>query len=243
MIHRDVIMLQVFEDPEALSKGAAALFAELAQRAVQDRGRFGVSLAGGNTPKRVYELLAQEPHRTQVPWDRVHVFWGDERCVPSDDPRSNARMAGLALLDHVPIPAAQIHPVNGAIDPAKAARQYEAELGAFFAGQPPRFDLILLGLGENGHTASLFPSTPVLHEKDRWVKEVYVAEQSMYRVTMTAPLINQAALIAFVLAGAGKAEVLRQVREGPRQPEDLPAQLIVPDGGELRWLVDRAAAP
>lgn len=235
-------MIEIFADPESLSQGAATLFAEVARRNVTARGRFSVSLAGGTTPKRVYEILAQPPHREGVPWDRVHFFWGDERYVPPDDPRSNARMAKEALLDHVPVKPEHVHTVPFAATPREAAEQYEATLRQFFGGKEPRFDLVLLGLGENGHTASLFPHTPVLNERKRWVAEVYVQENDLWRVTMTAPLLNDAALTAFLVTGANKAEVLREVLKGPLDFGRLPAQLIKPAHGDLRWLVDRAAA-
>jgi 6-phosphogluconolactonase len=235
-------MIKVYADLEALSQAAAALVVKQADLAVAARGRFSLALSGGNTPRRTYELLAQPPWVAQAPWERMHIFWGDERCVPLDDPRSNARLARRAWLDHVPIPELQIHPLNCAQAPAAAARQYEAELREFFAGQPPRLDLVLLGLGENGHTASLFPGTPVLQEKARWAAAVYVAQQDLYRVTLTAPLINQAAMVAFLVAGDSKAGVLRQVLQGPWDKECLPAQLIQPQTGELLWLADRKAA-
>ncbi len=235
-------MIQVYPDLESLSRAAAALLVDQANLAVAARGRFSVALSGGATPRRTYELLAAPPLKDQAPWDRVHVFWGDERCVPPDDPRSNARMAKEAWLDRVPIPPGQIHPLNCADDPAAAARQYEAKLREFFAGQPPRLDLVLLGLGPDGHTASLFPGTPVLEEQERWAAAVYVAEGDLYRVTLTAPLINQAARVAFLVAGGAKAEVLREVLHGPRDPARLPAQLIRPQNGELLWLADRQAA-
>ena len=235
-------MIQVYPDLESLSRAAAALLVTQANLAVADRGRFSVALAGGNTPRRTYELLATSPFSDQAPWDRVHVFWGDERCVPLTDPRSNARLAQEAWLDRVPIPADQIHPLNCAPDPAAAARQYEAELRKFFAGQPPRLDLVLLGLGDDGHTASLFPGAPVLKEGERWAAEVYLAEPGLNRVTLTAPLINQAAVVAFLVAGRAKAGALRAVLHGPRDPVRLPAQLIQPHHGALLWLTDQEAA-
>ena len=235
-------MIEVYPDLESLSRAAAALLVEQANLAVAARGRFSVALAGGATPRRTYELLAAPPLVNQAPWDRVHVFWGDERCVPGNDPRSNARLAQAAWLDRVPIPAAQIHPINCASDPATAARQYEAKLREFFAGQPPILDLVFLGLGEDGHTASLFPGTAVLQEKERWAVAVLPAGADLYRITLTAPLINQAAMVAFLVAGGGKAGVLREVLHGPRDPARLPAQLIQPHDGELLWLVDLAAA-
>jgi 6-phosphogluconolactonase len=235
-------MIEVYPDLESLSRAAAVLLVEQANLAVAARGRFSVALAGGATPRRTYELLAAAPLKDQAPWDRLHVFWGDERCVPGNDSRSNARLARAAWLDRVPIPTGQIHPMNCAADPAAAARQYEAQLREFFAGQPPRLDLVLLGLGDDGHTASLFPGAPVLAEAERWAAAVYVAEQDLYRVTLTAPLINQAELVVFLVAGDAKAGVLREVLLGPRDPARLPAQLIQPQPGELRWLVDLAAA-
>jgi 6-phosphogluconolactonase len=235
-------MIDVYPDLESLSRAAATLLVEQANLAVAARGRFSVALAGGATPRRTYELLAAPPLKDQAPWDRVHVFWGDERCVPLTDPRSNARLAKEAWLDHVPIPVTQIHPLDCAPDPAAAARQYEAKLREFFAGQPPILDLVFLGLGDDGHTASLFPGTPVLAESKHWAAAVSVAGQDLQRVTLTAPLINQAAMVAFLVAGGAKAGVLREVLHGPRDPARLPAQLIQPHNGELLWLVDLAAA-
>jgi 6-phosphogluconolactonase len=235
-------MIKVYPDLEALSQAAASLVVEQANRAVAARGRFSVALSGGTTPRRAYELLAAPPFKNQAPWHCMHIFWGDERCVPLDDPRSNALMAKEAWLDHVPIPPNQIHLMDCARDPAETAKRYEAYLRQFFAGRAPRLDLVLLGLGDNGHTASLFPGTPVLQETERWVAEVYEAEQKLYRVTLTAPLINQAALVAFLVAGKTKAEILKEILQGPRDPERLPAQLIEPQGGELLWLTDLQAA-
>jgi 6-phosphogluconolactonase len=235
-------VIQVYPDLESLSRAAAALLVEQANLAVAARGRFSVALSGGNTPRRTYELLATPPFLDQAPWDRVHVFWGDERCVPLNDSRSNARMAREAWLDRVPIPSHQIHPMNCAAEPAAAARQYEAQLREFFAGQPPILDLVFLGLGDDGHTASLFPGTTVLAETERWADAVYVAAQNLYRVTLTPLLINQAAVVAFLVAGGAKAEVLREILHGPRDPARLPSQLIQPHHGELLWLTDLAAA-
>ena len=235
-------MIRFFKDLEEISQAAAEVFSEAADGAIAERGRFSVALSGGNTPRRLHEILAAEPFRSQINWKAVHVFWGDERCVPPDDPRSNFRMARETLLDHVAIPSENIHPVQGELDPAQAAEKYEAELQAFFVGKPPVFDLILLGLGDNAHTASLFPHTPVLNETKRWASQVYVAELDMYRVTFTAPLINQADQVVFLVSGAGKAAALQNVLEGPYHPQEYPAQLIRPNGAHPLWLVDRAAA-
>lgn len=235
------VSLAVYPDLEALSRAAAELFVEQTLQAVENCGRVSVALAGGSTPRRTYELLSEPPARNQVPWDRVHVFWGDERCVPADDPRSNSRMARRALLDHVPIPPGQIHPISCDQEPREAAERYEGVVRAYFAERPARFDLVFLGLGANGHTASLFPGTPVLGERRRWAAEVYVAEQDLFRVTLTVPLLNQAVLVAFLVSGAAKAAVLREVLNGPEDSQRLPAQLIRPTNGSVRWLVDRAA--
>ncbi len=235
-------MIKVYPDLEALSRAAAALLVGQANLAVAARGRFSVALAGGSTPRRTYELLAEPSLADQASWDRVHVFWGDERCVPLADPRSNAGMAMAAWLDRASIPRAQIHPMDCAPDPAAAARDYEAHLREFFAGQPPRLDLVLLGLGSDGHTASLFPGSPALAEGDRWAAPVFAAEGGPHRVTLTAPLINQARLVAFLVSGPGKAAILAEILQGPRDPLRLPAQLIQPHAGELVWLVDQPAA-
>lgn len=235
-------MIQVYPDLETLSRAAASLVAAQARSAVAARGRFGLALAGGGTPRRTYELLAGIALPEQVPWDRIHVFWGDERCVPLDDPRSNYGMAAAAWLDRAPIPRSQIYPLHCGADPEAAARQYEAQLQAYLAGGPPRLDLVLLGLGVDGHTASLFPGAPALEETARWTAAVYLADQNLWRVTLTAPFINQARLIVFLVAGPSKAAVLRQVLHGSRNPRRLPAQLIEPADGELVWLTDLAAA-
>jgi 6-phosphogluconolactonase len=235
-------MIRICHDLEALSFAAAELFAAEAQQAVQARGRFMVALSGGSTPSRTYELLAREPFRELVPWQQTHIFWGDERCVSTDDPRSNARMAHRSLLDHVPIPATLVHPMICTPSPQAGAVAYEALLRDYFANDNLRFDLILLGLGENGHTASLFPGTAVLEEQQHWVGEVYVAEEGLHRLTLTAAAINQAALVVFLVSGSDKAPILRKVVQEAQNPRSIPAQLIKPVDGGLLWLVDRDAA-
>jgi 6-phosphogluconolactonase len=237
-------VIRIYADLETLSQAAAELFAQQAKAAIEARGRFSVALAGGKTPQKTYELLARSPLRDRIAWKHVHVFWGDERCVSIEDPRSNALMARTALLDRVPVPPAQIHPIQCAVSPEDAARRYELLLRSFLGPGPPGLDLILLGLGEDGHTASLFPHKPVLAETDRWVAAVYPAEQGLHRVTLTPVIINRAATVVFLVSGASKAEVLREVLEGPQAPLRLPAQLIEPqsNGGESYWLVDRDAA-
>jgi len=233
-------VIRLAAGPEALSQTAAELIASRARETVARRGRFSVALAGGSTPRGTYERLARSPLRDQVPWERVHVFWGDERCVSPDDPRSNQRMARRALLDHIPLPSTRIHPIPCEDEPAAAARRYEKELHGFFAPGPPVFDLVLLGLGGDGHTASLFPGDPALRERDRWVAAVRKPGEDFARLTLTLPLLNRAAQILFLVSGGGKAAILAKVLEGP--PGRLPAQLVAAGAAEVCWLVDRAAA-
>jgi len=234
--------LQVFDTGTVLTEATAAFIIKLAVEAISSRGRFIISLSGGHTPEHLYALLAKEPYNQQIPWDKTFVFWGDERCVPSDDKDNNARMAKTLLLDHVNIPAENVYPVPVDMPPVDGAKAYEKSIKDLFKNEVPIFDLILLGLGENGHTASLFPGTEVLHETAHIVKEVYVEEQKMFRITMTAPLINQARNIVFLLEGKGKAEVLNTILNGAYQPEKYPAQLISPVNGNLYWFTDKEAA-
>lgn len=235
-------MLWIYKDPEALGEAAAGLIVNHAQQAVSAKGKFSLVLSGGSTPVNTYQQLAHAPFRDRFPWGYTDFFWGDERLVPSQDKRNNAHMARETFLNHVPVSEEQIHPIPTHLSAAESARQYEAAIHKYFGDETPRFDLILLGLGENGHTASLFPDTPVLEERERGVAEVYVAEQDLWRVTMTAPLINQAALVAFLLQGEKKAWTFRAVLEGPYKPHKLPAQLIKPQRGEIFWLADQAAS-
>jgi 6-phosphogluconolactonase len=227
---------------EALSLAAAGIFLIQPRQAGMICGRFSVALSGGSTPHRLYELLASPPYRDKVHWEGVHIFWSDERCVPADDLRNNANMAHQALLDRVPIPPENIHPILCDGSPEKAADYYEQELREFFNVGNPNFHLVLLGLGTNGHIASLFPHSPVLSEKKRWVSAVHIKEMNMYRVTFTAPFINQASQVVFLVSGRDKAAVLERVLEGPYQPRKLPAQLIRPNDTQPIWLVDKAAS-
>jgi 6-phosphogluconolactonase len=229
----------VLPDLEAVSQAAAQRFARLAQT----HSPFSVALAGGGTPHRLYELLAAPPFREQIPWERVHAFWGDERCVPPDEPGSNYHVARETLLDHVPLPPDNIHRVRGELDPERAARAYAGELREFFGAPWPAFDLVLLGMGDDGHTASLFPGADALHEKTWPVVGVSAQYQDRpaRRVTLTPPAINAARQVMFLVVGASKAETLRAVLEGPFQPQVLPAQIVQPTDGHLAWLVDGAA--
>ncbi len=235
--------ITVFPDKEHFIAGAAEFMVALAAEAIAARGRWTVALAGGGTPKPIYRRLADAGYAQRIDWQRVHVFFGDERCVPPEDNGSNYRMAREALLDFVPLPAENVHRLRGEDDPAVAALAYEQEIRRLFRTSAlPAFDLICLGMGENGHTASLFPGTAALREGARWVVPQYVEVMQTWRVTMTAPLINAAHHVAFFVEGAGKAEMLQRVLHGPYDPDVLPAQLIQPASGNVHWLVDAAAA-
>ncbi|MEX2274118.1 MAG: 6-phosphogluconolactonase [Actinomycetota bacterium] len=244
--------LVVYPDAEALTRGAAERIVELARDAVDARGRFTIALSGGNTPRALYRLLATPSFAPRIDWERVEVFFSDERCVPVDDDRSNLRMATDALLAHVPIPAEQVHRIHGEEeDPEDAADDYEEDLADVFDLEPPgdepgsdtpRFDLILLGLGENGHTASLFPHTGAVFEDVRWVAAYNVQEAGMWRVTMTPVVLNAALNVVFLVTGREKAPVLRPVLHGEYDPDPLPAQIVRPIDGNLTWMVDEVAA-
>lgn len=225
---------------EALAEDAAQRFARAASDAVQSHGKFVVALSGGTTPQSLYARLAAPPHRDSVPWSLVHVLWGDERCVSPDHAASNYRMAREALLDHVPIRAEHVHRIRGEEDPVVAAKAYERTLRTVLRGA--RIDLVLLGLGDDGHTASLFPGASEDTDGGPWVAARYHAAESMWRVTLTPVLINAAAEVTFLVSGEGKAAIVRRVLEGPRRPQELPAQLIAPTSGRLLWLLDAAAA-
>ena len=234
-------MICTLPDLESVCREAAALFVRQAQLSVTHRERFAVALSGGHTPRRLYEILAGPPFRDKVAWEKTHVFWGDERCVPADDRRSNALMTRQVLLDHVSVPPDQIHPILCHEKPTKSAKQYSNLLHDFFYGGPRVFDLILLGLGKNGHTASLFPQAEILKDQTAWTASIYVKEQDMHRVTLMPAVINRARLVVFLVSGGSKASALKEVLTEPFDPFRLPAQLVRPQTGELVWLVDKAA--
>ena len=241
--------ITVYSDPESWVAGVADYITALATRAIAERGRFTFAFSGGNTPRPVYERVASVGYIDRIDWSRVQVFFGDERCVPPEDPQSNYHMARTALGDRVPIPAANIHRMHGEDPPEQAAEEYAEELERTFGGDakkggaPPNgFDLVLLGMGDNGHTASLFPGLAAVTESVRWVMAQYVEVVGMWRVTLTPVILNAARNVAFLVKGADKAEMLQKVLEGPYQPVVLPSQIIKPTNGELRWLVDEAAA-
>jgi len=219
-----------------MSQAAARRFVKLASQAIEARKRFLVALSGGNTPRPLYELLATEAFAGKIEWTRVETFFTDERCVPPDHPDSNYRMARLALLDKVPIPPGNVHRIRGGLPPTDAALAYHNELGSALS-RDGRLDLILLGMGPDGHTASLFPGSDALEEKDTDVVATYVESLHSWRVTLTLSALNAATNILFLVSGAGKAPVLARVFSG----EVLPAGIVRPDAGTLTWFVDQEA--
>jgi 6-phosphogluconolactonase len=242
--------VEIFPGMAELTISAAERFVAAAAAAIDATETFSVALSGGSTPRALFAALASPEYASRVYWPGVNVFWGDERCVPPDDEGSNYRMARETLLDHVPVRAANIHRMRGEDDPAGAAEQYERDLRAAFetpigpprAAPGTRFDLVLLGLGTNGHTASLFPHLQAVRERTRWAMAESVELLQMWRITLTPLILNQAAEVLFLVTGKEKAAILRRVLYGARDMDDLPAQSIAPADGRLRWLVDAAAA-
>jgi 6-phosphogluconolactonase len=243
------LKVEYFVEPDAtaLARRAARYFVDAAAQAAAAHGRARIAISGGSTPKVAFEMLADpaQPFRTAMPWDKLDLWWVDERCVPPDHPDSNYRMTREAMLDHVPLAPAQIHRMEGELAPDVAASRYEAELRSSFrpeGSQTPRFDLIALGMGPDGHTASLFPHTAALREVTRLAVANHVQNKDAWRITLTQTVINNGASVFFLIAGADKAQILSEVMTGPRDPERLPSQLIAPAGGILTLLLDKAAA-
>lgn len=235
--------IRIFPNAEAVARAAANWLVETAKAAITDTGRFSIALSGGSTPKLLYALLASPDYVDQIDWSKVHLFWGDERCVPPNHPDSSYRMANETLIEHIPIPSHNVYRVQAELNPETASSHYETTLRTFFADADlPRFDVMLLGMGDDGHTASLFPGTIALVETERWVVANYVDKLGVWRITLTPPAINHARHIAFLVTGANKATRLRDVLHGERQPIVLPSQLIRPKDGKLLWLVDETAA-
>jgi 6-phosphogluconolactonase len=237
--------VQVFPEAGALTRRAAEEFMKSVAEAVAQKGSFTVALAGGSTPKALYALLADEPLRSQIPWEKLRFFFGDERHAPPDGDESNFRMANEALFSKGLIRPEQITRIKGEYpDTEKAALEYEQALRTYFKlkeGEYPRFDLVLLGMGEEGHTLSLFPGTKALHATNRIVVRNWVGKLFTERITLTAAAANQASRVIFMVTRADKARALKAVLEGPYEPDQLPAQLIQPVSGKLLWLVDQAA--
>lgn len=236
-------MIRILKSLEQVSATAAEEIIQLAASAVEKRGVFRIALSGGSTPKTLYTKLSSDDLKKQMPWRSTHFFWSDERTVPPDHPDSNYRMAREAMFKHVDVSESQIHRIHAEVeDPNRAAEEYEKEIRQHFnvVSDVPQFDLILLGMGPDGHTASLFPGTEALNEQTRLVVSNWVSKFNTYRITFTVPLINHAASVMFMVCGEDKAATLKAVLEGPYDPEVYPSQLIKPDG-DLIWFIDQAA--
>jgi len=233
--------LNIFNNEKQVLAALAAHFVKIAQESISARGKFSVALSGGSSPKALYELLASA-FKDKVEWDKVYFFFGDERNVPQTDKDSNYLMAKKALFEPLEIDHSNIFPVETELGPEEAAKKYEEEIEEFFEDDELSFDLILLGLGDNSHTASLFPYTPVLHDRTPGVKDVFLQDQQVYRITMNAPLINEARHIAFLVYGEAKAIAVHHVLEDDEDIENHPAQLIEPITGEIQWFLDSDAA-
>ncbi len=233
--------VHIFRTPALLAEAMADAFVAASRDAVAAREAFNVALAGGGTPREAYSLLAREPRRSRVAWEAVHVYFGDERCVPPDDAQSNYRMAKETFLDAVDVPESHVHRIRGEIAPAQAALEY-AQLLRDALGSAPRFDLVMLGMGADGHTASLFPGEDPFTDDDALVRAVYSQSARMWRVTLTPHAINSGREVIFGVSGREKAAALHAVREGPHDPTRYPAQAIAAHGGRVLWLVDSAAA-
>ena len=235
--------ISIFESPEQLAVAGAERFVECAEQVLSKSDRFCVALAGGNTPRRVYQLLATGPFNSRLDWAKVHLFFGDERAVPADHPDSNYAMVYEALISKIAIPAGNVHRIPGEGDLNEDARQYENHLRAFFSRQSwPRFDLVLLGMGEDGHTASLFPNSAALNEQLRWVVATRNEQLAQDRITLTVPVFNHAKHVMFLVVGDKKAQRLKEVLRPQPASGQLPAQAIAPINGTIEWLVDAEAA-
>lgn len=234
--------LHVYNTSDELSFAAAEWVVDQIKKTLQSQDRFTWLLSGGSTPKQLYHLLADEPFQSKVDWSKLHIFFGDERVVPFDDTRNNGKMAWESLLAHVPIPEKQIHFINTKGDVEQSTRQYEQLLRQYFAYTSQTFDLALLGMGDDAHTLSLFPGSPLIHEKDQWVVSLYLPSQEMYRISLMPAVVNRSDKTMFLVSGSSKSTALRNVMNESHQPEKYPAQLIKPANNELHWFVDEAAA-
>ncbi|HEY9488607.1 MAG TPA: 6-phosphogluconolactonase [Chryseosolibacter sp.] len=234
--------INVFKTVNELIPAVAGYFSATAQDSISSRGEFNVALSGGISPKKLYEMLASPEFEKQIDWDKINFFFGDERNVPKDDPENNALMVRKVLFDPLKISESRIFAVDTTLPPQEASKRYMSAISHHFGDQKIRFDLILLGLGDDAHTASLFPYTAVLKDESASIKAVYVEQKDLYRITMTAPLINQARHIAFLVFGNAKSKAVYHVLENGSDPEKYPAQLIHPENGDLQWFLDETAA-
>jgi 6-phosphogluconolactonase len=234
--------LHIFKNKEIMSDKLAAWICNYIADTLTHQQFFTLVLSGGSTPKLLFEKLASAEYLNKIDWKRLQIFWGDERVVPFTDERNNAKMAFDILLDHIDIPTNQIHVMRTDIEPNFAVEEYRKLLHTFFDNTTFSFDLVLLGMGDDGHTLSLFPGSPIIEERQSWVNAVYNEQQEMYRITLMPLIINKSRRIAFMVDGSKKAKVLQQVLEGEYMPSKLPAQIIVPVEGELHWFLDDAVA-
>jgi 6-phosphogluconolactonase len=235
-------MLHIYKTPDEVSIALAEWITQSIETTLQQQDRFTWVVTGGNSPKQLYELLAAPPYRDRIDWSKLHIFWGDERAVPFADNRNNAKMTFEHLLSKVPVVQEQVHIMDTTLSPEESARAYEALLHQYFQAAGPSFDLVLNGMGDDGHTLSLFPHTPVIHEKQAWVTSFYLDAQQMHRITLTAPIVNRARKVAFLTFGANKSNALFEVLKGVPNVDHYPSQIIKPASGELHWFVDEAAA-
>jgi 6-phosphogluconolactonase len=233
--------VHVFKSLEELNEAAANWVSLVIERILQTQARCCVLLSGGNTPKPLYQLLATPPYSLRIDWKKIHVFFGDERVVPFDDDRNNGKMAFDAFLSKVPIPVEQIHYIDTSKDPAVAAEDYARLLHQYFDNSKQSFDLALLGMGDDGHTLSLFPGTDAVSEKHKFVVTFLLASQQMHRISLTPGIVNRSASIAFLVSGASKSGVLKKILQQDSPSNFFPAQLIRPASGDLHWFVDQAA--
>ena len=237
--------IEIFSDADHLCSALAEWITSLIEETLTRKDRFSFVLSGGNTPKKLHLLLASSPYKERINWKKIHIFWGDERAVPFEDERNNARMAFDTLLNKVDVPPAQIHIMDTSFPSNEAASLYQELLFEYFGtDQLPEqtFDLILLGMGDDGHTLSLFPGTPVIHEEKSWAASLYLKAQDMDRITLTKNIVNNANHIVFMISGKEKAPALKEVLEGSRNPDLYPSQVISPTQGELHFFTDEAAA-
>jgi 6-phosphogluconolactonase len=236
------MQLHIYKDPNELADELAKWIVDLVGKTLATKNRVTIALSGGSTPAILYKKLADTPYRETIPWTKLHFFWGDERAVPFGDERNNARMAFDTLLNKVAVPAGQVHAMQTAIPIHDAVAAYELLLHEYFSGDDTSFDLVLLGMGEDGHTLSLFPGSPLLTEQRKWVNAVELEAPNVSRITLMPAIVNRAANVVFLVSGGEKAKTLEQVLKGKYGPEKFPAQFIHPASNQLHWFIDEAAA-
>ncbi|MEJ7768316.1 MAG: 6-phosphogluconolactonase [Chitinophagaceae bacterium] len=234
--------IHIYKNTDDLNKAVCEWMTGYINSTLEKNGRFTIALSGGSTPKKLHTLLAASPFKEKIDWGKMHFFWGDERAVPFTDERNNAKMAFDTLLNLVPISANQVHIMRTDITPEDSAAAYEGILHGYFDETATTFDLVLLGMGDDGHTLSLFPGTEIIHEQNAWTKAFLLTSQNMYRISLTAPVVNKAACVAFLATGSKKAGTLKQVLYGDYLPDIYPSQLIKPNNGEAHWFIDEDAA-